>query len=112
MRLPKYEQIIASVADRSRREMIARVSEAAQHAENVAKAGQRSRPHSPQRDQSDQARAHIERYAQLLYFLRNAEGALSPDATTEDVSTCIELAKRLKERGEWSGALPEPKGSP
>jgi hypothetical protein len=112
VRLPKYEEIIASVASRSRREMIARLSEASQHADNVAKAGQRSRPNSPQRDQSEQARGHIERYAQLLYFLRHADGDLSPDATTEDVSTCIELAKRLKERGEWPGELPEPKARP
>jgi hypothetical protein len=108
VRLPKYEEIIASVADRNRREMIARLSEAAQHAENVAKAGQRSRPNSPQRDQSEQARVHIERYAQLLYFLRHAAGDLSPDATVDDVNTCIELARRLKERGEWPGVLPVP----
>jgi hypothetical protein len=108
VRLPKFEDVLASVVDRSRREMIARLSEAAQHAENVAKAGQRSRANSPQRDQSEEARGQVERYGRILYFLQHADGELGAGATTDDVNTCIELAKQLKVRGEWPGAVPEP----
>jgi hypothetical protein len=107
VRLPKFEDVLASVAGRSRREMVARLSEAAQHAENVAKAGQHSRAHSPQRDQSDQARAQVERYSRILYFLQHADGEFARGASIDYDNACIELAKRLKERGEWPGAVPE-----
>jgi hypothetical protein len=106
MNLQSVEDVVRSITELSRTEMIRRLADADRHAKHVAAAGRRARRDTPARDRVPAASEHIARYGRILYFLQHADGQLAQGATPADVLICRQLAENLKARGEWTGSIP------
>jgi hypothetical protein len=96
-----FDELVRSLADRDRVDMIRALVAADAGAQRVARAGQRARRDSPAGYRREEALSQVARFGRIIHFLRFRSPAQG--STAGDLALCALLQEKLEAKGQWVG---------